>query len=141
MWVVHVLGVCALVALVKCRSVVPTAQGTNDWAGLSQIQGLKPKPALPLKKGVAIVNQENRAPEAASPERGDMSIQHTKTYVGSEQDEALGNLEEMFQMTEEYEDETSDEEGDLGTTEPNNPDYLDGLCVVRTILCVQAWFV
>ena len=41
-------------------------------------------------------------------------------------------------MAEEYEDETSDEEGELGTTEPNNPDYSDGLCVVRDTLCVQA---
>ena len=80
MWVVHVLGVCALVALVKCRPVVPTAQGTNDWAGLSRIQGLETKPALPLKKGVATVNvnQEKKAPEAALPE----SIQQANTYVG-----------------------------------------------------------
>ena len=134
MWVVHVLGVCALVALVKCRSVVPTAQGTNAWAGLSRVQGLETKPALPLKKGVATVNvdQEKRTPEAVLPE----FIQQFKAYVGSEKDEALGTLEEMFRETEEYEDETSNEEGDLGATEPNNPDRLDGLCVVRTILRV-----
>ena len=135
MWAAHVLGVCALAVLVKSRSIVPTAQGTNDWTGLSHVQGLKTEPALPLKREVAIVREEDKAPEVTSPERGDVAIQQPEMYAGSERDEALKGLEGMFQETEEYADETTDEEEGLKTTEPDNLDYMDGLCVVRTILC------
>ena len=124
-------------ALAKCRSVVPTAQGTSDWARLSRVQGLQSEPVLPLKKGVTNGNtyQEKKTPEAALPE----FIQRSKTFMGSKQDEALGDLEEMFRETEEYEDEASDKEEELGTTESNSPDPLDGFCVVRTYLArVQA---
>ena len=129
----HTLGVFALMALAKCRSVVPTAQGTSDWSGLSRIQGLQAKPALPLKKGVTngSTDQEERTPKAVLPEH----IQRSKAFMGSTQDEALGELEEMYRETEEYEDEASDREEELGTTESNNPDPLDGFCVVRAILC------
>ena len=136
MWAAHVLGVCALAVLVKSRSIVPTAQGTNDWTGLSHVQGLKTEPALPLKREVAIVREEDKAPEVTSPERGDVAIQQPEMYAGSERDEALKGLEGMFQETEEYADETTDEEEGLKTTEPDNLDYMDGLCVVRTILCM-----
>ena len=134
MWAAHVLGVCALALLAKSRSIVPTAQGTNDWTGLSHVQGLKPEPALPLKREVAIVREEDKAPEVTSPERGDVAIQQPEMYAGSERDEALKGLEGMFQETEEYADETTDEEEGLTTTEPDNLDYMDGLCMVRTIL-------
>ena len=64
-----------------------------------------------------------------------MAIQQPKVYAGSERDEALKGLEGMFKDTEEYADETTDEEEGLNTTEPDNLEYMDGLCVVRTILC------
>ena len=129
----HILGVCALMALAKCRSVVPTAQGTSDWAGLSRIQGLQAKPALPLKKGMTNegTNQEEMTPEAVLPGH----MQRSKAFVGSTQDEALGELEEMFRETEDYEDEGSDKEEELTTTASNNSDPLDGFCVVRAMLC------
>ena len=138
MWVVHALGVCTLVALVRCRSVVPTAQGTSDWEGLSQLQGLKTRPALPLKKGVITTNQEDKAPRKTSPAKDDVSMQQTRMFVGSDNDEALEGLGELFATTEEYEDEAPEEKGELDLTESNNPDNLDGLCVVRTTLCMHA---
>ena len=140
MWAVHALGVCALVALARCRSVVPTARGTSDWEGLSQVQGLKSRPALPLQKGVglAVKAQEGTAQEKTSPVRGDVSMQQTKLFEGSDQDKALEDLGKMFTTVEEYEDEASEEEGKLDVTEPNNPDNLDGFCVVRTTLCMHA---
>ena len=135
----HILGACALMALARCRSVVPTAQGTSDWAGLTKIQGLQAKPALPLKKGMTNegTNQEEMAPEAVLP--GHMLLpghmQRSKAFVGGTQDEALGELEEMFRETEDYEDEGSDKEEGLTTTASNDSDPLNGFCMVRVILC------
>ena len=137
----HILGVCALMALARCRSVVPTAQGTSDWAGLGRIQGLQAKPALPLKKEMTNngTNQEETTPEAALPGH----IQRPTAFVGGTQDEALGELEEMFRETEDYEDEGSDGEESLTTTAfnksdaSNNSDLLSGFCMVR-VICARA---
>jgi len=134
MWVVHALGVCALLVSINCRSVVPTAQGTGSWEDLSQIQGLKTRPALPLQKEAKIKNDETL--KKTSPALKDDAMQQNKMFVGSDNDKALDVLGEMLTATDEYEDETSGEGEGLDVTDLVEHAALDGFCVVRFIFFV-----
>ena len=140
MWVVHALGVCALLVSINCRSVVPTAQGTSSWEDLSQIQGLKTRPALPLQKETKIKNDETS--EKNSPALKDDAMQQTKMFVGSDNDKALEILGEALTTADEYEDEASGEGEGLDVTDLKEPAAVDGFCVVRAyfVLCLPSLF-
>ena len=107
--------------------------GNKRLGRIGQDSGAPSKACPAPKEGMTNegTNQEEMTPEAVLPGH----IQRSKAFVGGTQDEALGELEEMFRETEDYEDEGSDKEEGLTTTASNNSDPLNGFCMVRAILC------